>query len=87
MTKITLLLDRVELSASVHLGATLAEFLEVAGGPAAEKLLLLGDDRLLYPRYELACRFMGASLCSQVGLDLDEETPALTIEELLALSV
>lgn len=86
MTKITLLLDGVELSASVRLGATLAEFLEAAGEPDAEKLLLLGDDRLLSPKYELACRFMGASLASQVGLAL-EETPALTIEELLALSV
>lgn len=86
MIKITLLLDRVELSASVHLGATLAEFLEAAGGPDAEALLLLGEDRLLSPKYELACRFIGANLASQVGLDL-EETPALTIEELLALSV
>lgn len=79
---VVLTVDNIALEAEVPLAATLRQFLVEAKGPAGEAMLTDGI-RALSPDLELAHRFQGATLSTQVPETMLIETTNLLVDELL----
>lgn len=83
MMAISMSVNDQQFSAKVPIGATLRDFLEAAGASAGARQLLGDGQRVLSPELELAARWNGASLRTDVPPQHLLETPALTPDELL----
>lgn len=86
MIAISLTVDEQRFSAQVAPGSTLRSFLDAAGFLGEGCSVVTDGARALSLDLELAMRWQGATLRTEVPAEMLQETSALTPEQLLAVA-